>query len=189
MTPRQRRTDDPFYQLEKLRPHAAPDWLARVDRTMRLGVHWPQGECDRARRDGLVGKSLAFVRSRGNHHTQFPKSMEAGDYLYVFTFRGQLMLVGRMRVRQRVEGTLGGLTMVAFTTGVEGTEGTPVRFDRPVTGEALGRLSWFSGKKERFLYLDAEGRLTTPTSLSSVLRLTPRTAADLDAILRGDSPS
>jgi hypothetical protein len=112
--------------------------------------------------------------------------MEAGDYLYVFTFRGQLMLAGRMRIKDRVFHS-GSAT---YTIAVEGTEGTPVRFDLPVTDEALGRLSWFSGKtKFRSLNLNAEGQLTSPTAVSGILRLTPRTAADLDAILRGDSLS
>src|SRR5262249_30467728 len=132
------------------------------------------------------------VSSRGNHNTRFPKAMEAGDYLYVFAFRNRtLFIVGRMRVMERVEipMTSTGPFPISFE-GIEGSEGTPVRFDLSVTDEALRRLSWFSGKKkERSLRFDAEGRLASPTSVHGVLRLTPRTAADLDAILRGDSLS
>jgi uncharacterized protein (TIGR02996 family) len=189
MTPRQRRTEDPFYQLERLRPHATPDWLSRIDRTMRLSMFWPQDVCRHAEQNKRVGQPLARVHSRGNHSTHFPNAMEAGDYLYVFAFRGRLLLVGRMRVERRVEKPISPSSTTTWTSGVEGTEGTPVRFDRPVTDDAMSRLSWFSGKEERGPKLNAEGRLTNPTIVSSVLRLTPRTAADLNALLRGDSLS
>lgn len=184
MTTRERRKEDPFYQLEKLRPHATPDWLSRIDRTTRYSMFWPQRECANAEREGQVGKPLALVESRGNHNTHFPKAMGPGDYVYVFAYRVQLLLIGRMRIERRIEEPLGATS--TWTSGMGGCEGTPVRFDQPVTDVAIGRLSWFSGKKQRSLRLNAEGRLTTPTAVSSVLRITPRTAADLDAILRGD---
>jgi hypothetical protein len=114
--------------------------------------------------------------------------MEAGDYLYVFAFWNHLMLVARMRVERRIERefTSGERAFSTYTTGVEGTEGTPINFERPVSSRAMSRLSWFSGNEERCAKLDAEGRLPSSTSVNGVLRLTPRTANDLDAILRGD---
>jgi uncharacterized protein (TIGR02996 family) len=188
MTPRERRKDDPFYQLERLRPHATPDWLSRIDRTTRYSAYWPQDQRWLADRNGLIGKPLALVESRGNHNTRFPKALDAGDYFYVFSFDRCLLLVGRMRIERRVETLLsaGTIPSVSFTSGIAGTEGTPIRFDLPVTTLAMSRLSWFSGKEERFAKLDAEGRLNSATTVHGVLRLTPRTAADLDAILRGD---
>ena len=191
MTTRERRKDDPSEQLNRLRPHATPDWLSRIDRTTRYSMFWPQRECENAKEAKLVGKPLALVEERGNHNTHFPKALEAGDYMYVFAFRVRLMLVGRMRITARVEipMTSTGPFPICFN-GLEGSEGTPIRLNQPVSDEALKRLSWFSGKKkERSLRLDAEGRLSSATSVHSVLRLTPRTATDLDAILRGDSLS
>jgi uncharacterized protein (TIGR02996 family) len=188
MTPRERRKDDPFYQLERLRERATPDWLARIDRTTRFSIYWPQDICWAAEQRGLMNQPLAHVHSRGNHTTHFPKIMERGDYMYVFTFRARtLFLVGRMRIAGPTEAKVGGWS---YVSGFDGTEGTPIRFDQEVPTEALARLSWYSGKtKERKLSLDAEGRMKSHESLNKVVRLTPRTAADLDAILRGDSVS
>ena len=71
---------------------------------------------------------------------------------------------------------------------VAGTEGTPVRLDRAVPAEVVARLSWYSGKmEERRLNLDADGLMLSHESLNKVRRLTPHTAADLDAILGDDS--
>jgi uncharacterized protein (TIGR02996 family) len=192
MRPRERRQNDPFHQLEGLRKHATPDWLSRIDRTMRLSMFWPQNEYWLVERTGLAGKPLACIRSRGNHNTRFPKATTAGDYLYVFAMRNrELLIVARMRFGRFAQVPYGDWGPVE---GAEGTEGTRIRFDLPVTGLALSRLSWYSGKEERRPNLhrdpsEVEERLTSSASVSGILRLTPRTAADLDAILRGESLS
>ena len=186
MTMRELRKDDPFYQLEKLRPHATPDWLSRMDRTMRLSMFWPQNDCLLVQQLGFVGKPLAHVRSRGNN-TRFPKATGAGNYLYVFAFRNrELLIVARMRFERFTEVQHDGWSSV---NGAEGSEGTPIRFDLSVPSLAMSRVSWYSGKEERRPNLDTYDRLTSSASVSGILRLTPRTAADLDAILRGDSLS
>jgi uncharacterized protein (TIGR02996 family) len=193
MTPKQKRTEDPFHALQKLRVNATPDWLSRIDRVNRFSMSWPLEVCRAARRDGLVGQPLARVHVRSHKSTHFPKVMAAGDYLYVFAFRNRtLFVVARMRIERRVETTRPATQYVpayTYTTQVEGSEGTPIQLDRAVSAPALARLSWYSGKAERSANLDNDGRLTTSANVSIVLRLTPRTAADLDAILRGETLS
>jgi uncharacterized protein (TIGR02996 family) len=183
MSARARGRTDVVADLGRLRARATPGWLSRIDRVTRLSMFWPQDVCRHAEQNGLVCRPLARVDSRGNHNTVFPKVMAPGDYLYVFAFRAQLLLVGRMRVAQRLE------TSYGATDGVEGTEGSAIRFTRAVPDEAIAQLSWFSGKKERAPNLSADGRLTSVTSLHSVLRLTPRAAAALDAVLGAEPPS
>src|SRR5439155_24611095 len=144
--------------------------------------------CRWAEQHGRTDEPLAHVHTRGNSKTKFPKTMGIGDYLYVFAFRARtLFLVGRMRIERPTEEKIGDRS---YVSGFDGTEGTPVRFDREVPAEGVARLSWYAGKdRERRLNLDAEGRMLSHESLNKVIRLTPRTAADLDAILRGDSLS
>ena len=139
MTAQERKKDDPFHQLEKLRPHATPDWLSRIDRVGRLSMFWPQDECRRAEAELRVGQPLVRVESRSNHNTQFPKVMTVGDYLYVLTFRNRtLFVVSRMRVRRRVEetvGPFGTIPAITYTAAVEGTEGIFAVYDRESNSE------------------------------------------------------
>lgn len=174
--------------LEVLRPQAAPDWLARIDRVTRFSMYWPQDVCRAAERDGLIGRPLASVHSRGNKSTRLPRAMQPGHYLYVFAFRQlALFLVGRVRIEQLPEVRIQtGSAAWSYVDGVSGSEGTAVRLDLVVPKVALRRLSWYSGKDERRANLDAEGRLISHESFAGVIRLTPSTAADLDALLRGD---
>jgi uncharacterized protein (TIGR02996 family) len=186
LTKRQREKEDPSRNLEKLRKHATPDWLSRIDRTTRFSVYWPPEVCQEARDREMIGTPLAKIRERPTQLLQFPKEAQVGDYFYVLAGRdGQLLLVGRLRVKTLLKVRLADWSRV---TGVTGTEGTPIRLDRAVPPAVTKRISWYSGNKEQTLSLSLTGapRLVP---LARILRLTPRTASDMDAILRGETIS
>ena len=187
LTARQKRTEAWPRALERLRPHATADWLSRIDRTTRFSVYWPPDVCQEARDRQLIGQPLAKVRERPAQFLQFPKEVKVGDYFYALAGRdGQPFVVGRLRVKKLIKVGLGTWSRVV---GVIGLESTPIRLDLPVLPAAVRRFAWYVDKKEKTLAVTPTGVITTLVPLARFLRLTPRTAADLDAILRGDSLS
>jgi hypothetical protein len=188
MTARQRRKDDPSSELERLRECATPDWLSRIDRVNRFCISWIPVQCQQARAEGLIGRPLSHVQNRPIHQGCFPHTARAGDYFYVVTpYTGTLMVIARTRLCRVCEVSDRGQRRV---TGFDVSEGTPIRLDLPVPPAVAARFSWHKGKRIATLPMSGT-RLTTGAfvRLALILRLTSCTAADLDAVLRGDSLS
>jgi uncharacterized protein (TIGR02996 family) len=183
---KKKQRDDLYYPLDNLRRHATPDWLSLIDRVGRFSFYWSAEACHNVARDAEVGHPLARLDARNTH---VPRTLEQGDYVYVLAYRERtLYVVARMRFERASEHRRG--DRYHFSTAIdtlEGTEGTPVAFDREVPPPAMRRFGWYSSKIEVHARLDLDDRLTSAASVVGMLRLTPRTAIDLDTILRGEA--
>ncbi len=63
-------------------------------------------------------------------------------------------------------------------------DATPVRFDTPISGDLLERLTWRNRRGQtRGLKYVADGRLERSVSLQGFYRLTPESAEELGAVL------
>ncbi|WP_432872133.1 hypothetical protein [Microbispora rosea] len=64
-------------------------------------------------------------------------------------------------------------------------EATPVRFDLPVPGDLLPRLTWRNarGKTRTLKYVTEDGRLEHSTGVQGFYRLTPESASELAGLV------
>ena len=164
-------------RLEALRPLADPHWLPRIDRVRRFTEYWSRHDCRLMREQGLVG--TPFVQSR----VPPQKVAQPGDYIYPLNYaEGVLYVVARGRYTRIDRPT-------RWEVRPEIGEGAPLAFDRAVPPAALARFGWYGGREERRAELTEDGQGLAWRSANNIcsnytLRLTPATAADLDALLR-----
>ncbi len=136
----------------------------------------------------------------GGPHQSLPSFTRAkvgpGDLLYPVGYRDQaLWLFGRVRViavDQVGPGSFGdGYADWAFLAGscvdevVRCTDSVRVPQGRAVPGEVLQRMAYRPrrGGPRPVKFVTEDGRLTRSDSVQGIYRLTPETAADLDAVL------
>jgi uncharacterized protein (TIGR02996 family) len=183
-----------------------PDWLARVERTDRYTVLWPNDRCRRMEAAGEVGRPLSLVRGGQNKQTRFSDmKVRAGDYLYPLRVQNRRMyVVARMRIKAvpspaayyaahpellQTAGAFGEALRLAPAGDIlVGEGGTPIRFDVAAPPDVLERLTFRSKKKERRLRHVEEGELRSSIEVQGVFRLTHRSAQDFDDLLRNARP-
>lgn len=167
-------------------------------------VLWTHDTCRALRGAGREGERPPVAFS--GVHSSLPawSGAHPGDEVYALHVnRGEVLLVSRMRVvdRERRDccgtapatwrdpGFPGNHDWAALGAGGCGAEAvhvdaTPVRFDLPVPGDLLGRLTWRNRRGgTRGLKYVVDGRLQRVVSLQGFYRLTPESADDLAEVL------
>jgi uncharacterized protein (TIGR02996 family) len=183
--------------LEKLRIGLDPAWLAKVDRTDRYTMLWPDDYCRFLAMNGELGKPLRFVWGGHNKQTRFSDmKVRAGDYVYPLRVHdGRMYVVARMRVRQvlarkdYLRAHPADEQWIRHSCAEEvltGMEGTPIRFDLRVPPEMLERLRFRSRTAERALKYVEEGRLVSSVGVQGIFRLAAASIRDFDSLLAGE---
>ncbi|WP_215451942.1 hypothetical protein [Streptomyces sp. ATCC 21386] len=167
-------------------------------------VLWTHDTCRALRTAGREGECPPVAFS--GVHSSLPawSGARPDDEVYALHVnRGEVLVVSRMRVvdRERRDccgaapatwsdpGFPGHHAWSALGAGGCGAEAvhvdaTPVRFDIPIPGDLLGRLTWRNrrGQTRGPKYV-VDGRLQRAVSLQGFYRLTPESADDLAAVL------
>ncbi|MEU8515009.1 hypothetical protein AB0C76_25960 [Kitasatospora sp. NPDC048722] len=167
-------------------------------------VLWTQGTCNDLRKAGLEGRRPPVAFS--GVHTSLPawSGARAGDEVYAVQVKQcEVFVVSRMRIVDRERGACCGPAPQAWRerpfpghhdwsllggcgAEVVHVEATPVRFDLPVPGDLLPRLTWRNQRgRTRGLKYVVDGRLERAVSLQGFYRLTPESAAELAALVDG----
>jgi hypothetical protein len=163
-------------------------------------VLWTHATCRALRGAGHEGARPPVAFSGA--HTSLPawSGARAGDAVYALHVnRGEVSVVSRMRVVDLERGDCCGPAPATWNDpafpghgdwwmlGAGGcgasavhVDATPVRFDRPVPGELLGRLTWRNRRnRTRVLKHVVDGRLEHAITLQGFYRLTPESADEL----------
>ncbi|MFE9813986.1 hypothetical protein [Streptomyces sp. NPDC005773] len=167
-------------------------------------VLWTHDTCRALRKAGRTGERPPVAFS--GVHSSLPawSGARADDEVYALHVnRREVFVVSRMRVIDVERRDCCGTAPAAWEDpaypghgdwsmlGAEGcgaeavhVEATPVRFDVPIPGELLGRLSWRNRRgRTRTLKYVVDGRLENSISLQGFYRLTDEAAAELAAVV------
>ncbi|MFE7639770.1 MULTISPECIES: hypothetical protein [unclassified Kitasatospora] len=167
-------------------------------------VLWTQPTCRALRKAGHVGARPPVAFS--GVHTSLPawSGARAGDEVYALHVnRCEVFVVSRMRVVDRERGDCCGAAAASWDDpafpgheawsmlGAGGcgasavhVDATPVRFDRPVPGELLERLTWRNRRnRTRNLKHVVDGRLERAVGLQGFYRLAPESADELAGLV------
>ena len=158
-------------------------------------VLWTDDLCRELIRGGFSGQRPTVLF--GGPHRSRPSFRRAGvvpgDRIFaVRVHRTALHLVCAMEVQRIVDYADAGAELAdedyqrlthwrplkggCITEVVLGPPGTPIRFDAPVSGELLERLTFTSRRGERQLKYVEDGRLLRSVSLEGIYRLAPDSA-------------
>ncbi|MFE4601736.1 hypothetical protein ACFRKE_12860 [Kitasatospora indigofera] len=171
-------------------------------------VLWTQDTCRALRKAGRVGERppVAFSGVHSSLPAWSGAGAGAGDEVYALHVnRCAVYVVSRMRVvgtdRRDCCGTAPATWQDPAFPGHEDwsmlgsggcgamavhVDATPVRLDRPVPGDLLGRLTWQNRRgRTRGLKYVVDGRLEHSVSLQGFYRLTPGSADELAAVVAG----
>ncbi|MFJ6917275.1 hypothetical protein ACIQUX_25435 [Streptomyces sp. NPDC101133] len=163
-------------------------------------VLWTQDVCRALRKAGRAGERPPVAFS--GVHSSLPAwtGAQAGDEVYALHVnRREVFVVSRMRVVDRERRDCCGTAPATWEDpahpghddwsmlGAGGcgaepvhVDATPVRFDTPIPGELLARLTWRNrrGRTRQLKYV-VDGRLENSVSLQGFYRLTSDSAAEL----------
>ncbi|MFD7904066.1 hypothetical protein ACFV4F_13925 [Kitasatospora sp. NPDC059722] len=169
-------------------------------------VLWTHYTCDELRKAGLEGRRPPAAFSGAHSSLPAWSGARAGDEVYaVHVKRREVFVVSRMRIVDRERRDCCGPAPQAWgershpghhdwwALGAGGcgaevvhVEATPVRFDLPVPGDLLPRLTWRNQRgRTRGLKYVVDGRLERAVSLQGFYRLTPESAAELAELADG----
>ncbi|WP_371787857.1 hypothetical protein OG404_03735 [Streptomyces griseoaurantiacus] len=171
-------------------------------------VLWTHDTCRALRRADRVGERPPVAFS--GIHSSLPAwtGARAGDEVYALHVnRCEVFVVSRMKVIDMERRECCGTEAVTWEDpaypgheawsmlGAGGcgaaavhVDATPVRFDVPVPGELLARLTWRNRRgRTRGLKYVADGRLERSISLQGFYRLTPESADELAEVVRDSS--
>ncbi|MEU5594883.1 hypothetical protein [Streptomyces sp. NPDC020298] len=172
-------------------------------------VLWTHDTCRALRKAGRVGERPRVAFS--GVHSSLPSwsGARAGDEVYALHVnRGEVFVVSRMRVVDlERRGCCGAAPATwrdpAFpghgdwsALGADGcgaaavhVDATPVRFDVPIPGDLLERLTWRNRRGQtRGLKYVVDGRLKRAASLQGFYRLTSESAGDLAEVVGNAAP-
>ncbi|MEV6380391.1 hypothetical protein AB0M31_13335 [Streptomyces sp. NPDC051773] len=169
-------------------------------------VLWTHDTCRALRAAGREGQCPPVAFSGAHSSLPAWSGARPDDEVYALHVnRREVFLVSRMRVVDRERGACCGAApatwrdagfsghhdWAALGAGGCGAEAvhvdaTPVRFDVPIPGDLLGRLTWRNRRGQtRGLKYVVDGRLERSVSLQGFYRLTPESADDLAEVLAG----
>ena len=167
-------------------------------------ILWTHDTCRALRKEGRAGERPPVAFSGIHQSLPAWSTASVGDEVYALHVdRCVVYVVSRMRVidmdRRECCGTapatwrdpafpghaawsmLGANGCGASAVHVEAT---PVRFDMPLPGDILGRLTWRNRRgKTRGLKYVVDGRLERFVSLQGFYRLTPESAGEISALV------
>lgn len=167
-------------------------------------VLWTHDTCRALRKAGCTGERPTVAFS--GVHASLPSwsSARAGDEVYALHVnRCVVYVVSRMRVIDKERRECCGATPESWedpsfpghgdwsALGAGGcgasavhVESTPVRFDTPIPGDLLARLTWRNRRgKTRNLKFVVDGRLEHSTGLQGFYRLAPESADELAKVV------
>ena len=166
-----------------------------------FSVYWPAEVVDRLPEDG-PGPRLRVLY--GGPHQSMPSfrraRVEVGDRLYPVTVRQRVLhVLGSLLVREILEvdeldDERGGwparfpewdfLARTCTNEVIVGSEGTPVRRDRPVAPDVVLDWTFLNRRGERPLRrVDPDGRILSADGLQGIYELHPETADALHGIV------
>ncbi|MEV7028064.1 hypothetical protein [Kitasatospora sp. NPDC093558] len=169
-------------------------------------VLWTHDTCDALRKAGREGQRPPAAFSGAHSSLPAWSGARAGDEVYAVHVRQrEVFVVSGMRIVDRDRGECCGAAPQAWGqrshpghddwsmlgsggcgAEVVHVEATPVRFDVPVPGELLPRLTWRNQRgRTRGLKYVVDGRLERAVSLQGFYRLTEESARDLAALHDG----
>lgn len=162
---------------------------------------WTQDTCRALRKYGRVGERPPVAFSGSHQSLPAWTSAHPGDEVYALHINRHVVhVVSRMRIVDLHRGECCGPAPVhwqdsacpghedwamlgAYGCGAEPihVDATPIRFDLPVPGDLLPRLTWRNarGKTRTLKHVTEDGRLERSISLQGFYRLTPESAAEL----------
>ncbi|MFJ6632421.1 hypothetical protein ACIQMR_13610 [Streptomyces sp. NPDC091376] len=167
-------------------------------------VLWTHDTCRALRRTGRTGERPPVAFS--GVHSSLPawSGARAGDDVYALHVKQRVVfVVSRMRVIDLGRRGCCGTAPAAWQDpafpghadwsmlGADGcgatavhVDATPVRFDIPIPGDLLARLTWRNRRGQtRVLKYVEDGRLERSISLQGFYRLTPESAGELAEIV------
>jgi hypothetical protein len=174
-------------------------------------VLWTHDVCRDLRRAGRTGLRPPVAFS--GVHTSLPawSGAQAGDDVYaVHVNRRVVHVVSRMRITDLERGACCGAAPDSWNEpafpghgdwsmlGAGGcgaravhVDATPVRFDVPIPGDLLSRLTWRNrrNKTRQLKHVGDDGLLNSSISLQGFYRLTPESADELAGILDDAPPA
>ncbi|MFI9364344.1 hypothetical protein ACIG5E_25315 [Kitasatospora sp. NPDC053057] len=163
-------------------------------------VLWTQDTCRALRKEGRVGQRPPVAYSGVHQSLPTWSGARVGDEVYALHVnRCEVFVVSRMRIVDLERGDCCGAAPATWQDpafpghddwrmlGAGGcgadavhVDATPVRFDQPIPGELLGRLTWRNRRNQtRVLKYVVDGRLERFVSLQGFYRLTPESADEL----------
>ncbi|SDK19296.1 hypothetical protein [Streptomyces indicus] len=171
-------------------------------------VLWTHETCRALRREGRVGEQPPVAFS--GVHTSLPawSSARPGDEVYALHVNRRVAyVVSHMRILSMERQPCCGTPPATWQDpkhpghdawemlGADGcgaspvhVEGTPVRFDQPIPGELLERLTWRNRRGQtRVLKYVQDGLLERSISLQGFYRLTPESADELAALVHANA--
>ncbi|WAZ19097.1 hypothetical protein STRCI_000123 [Streptomyces cinnabarinus] len=173
-------------------------------------VLWTHATCHALRKAGRVGERPPVAFS--GVHSSLPawSGARSGDEVYALHVNQcQVFVVSQMRVIDTERRDCCGTTPATWDApaypghgdwsmlGAGGcgamavhVDATPVRFDVPIPGDLLARLTWRNRKGQtRTLKYVVDGRLERSVSLQGFYRLTPESADELAATVNSAGPA
>ncbi|MEU9378652.1 hypothetical protein AB0D94_33535 [Streptomyces sp. NPDC048255] len=167
-------------------------------------VLWTHDTCRALRKAGRVGERPPVAFS--GVHSSLPawSGARAGDEVYALHVNQRVVyVVSRMRIADVERRACCGASPATWQDpafpghgdwsmlGAEGcgatavhVDATPVRFDTPIPGDLLERLTWRNGRgRTRQLKHVVDGRLERSVSLQGFYRLTSESADELAEVL------
>ncbi len=157
---------------------------------------WAKDYCDFMSQTGTLGKPLQYIWGGYNQGSDFKHyKVKPDDYIYPIAIKNfSLYLIARMRVHQcisvdtfqnlypaqsqKIYHSCAGQILV-------GTDGTPIRLDRPVPAPFLESLTYQSAKGYRKPKYIEGGKVLNISSFQGIYRLMPDSADKLESMLEG----
>jgi hypothetical protein len=170
---------------------------------------WTQETCRALLKERRVGERPTVAFS--GIHSSLPSwsSVGVGDDVYALHVKQRVVyVVSRMTVRDKQRADCCGAAPASWRDpshpghsdwwmlGADGcgaaavhVDATPVRFDIPVPGDLLAKLTWRNRRGDiRGLKYVVDGLLERSISLQGLYRLTPESASDLGALVADLAP-
>ncbi|QKW32851.1 hypothetical protein HUT06_01375 [Actinomadura sp. NAK00032] len=166
---------------------------------------WTHDTCRALRKHGREGEQPPVAFSGGHQSLPAWTGAQPGDDVYALHVNRYVVhVVSRMRIMDLSRGECCGPTpthwqdsscpgheewamLGAYGCGAAPihVDATPIRFDLPVPGDLLSRLTWRNarGKTRTLKYVTEDGRLERSVSLQGFYRLTPESAAELHELV------
>lgn len=155
---------------------------------------WSKDYCDFLSRAGAMGQPLQYIWGGYNSCSDFKHyRVKPDDYIYPIAVRnGSLYLIARMQVYNCIsldtfQNLFPAQSAAVYNACADqiliGTDGTPIRLDRPVPAPFLANLTYQSAKGPRKPNYVEGGKVLKTNSFQGLYRLTPDSVDRLELLL------